>query len=278
MTELLKTVEIARFVQQGFLRFDELLDCEACGALLEDVRSGAHWVGMRYGMSLTNAWLEAPGLRRIFASARLRGIIESLLGPDAVYDHHFPHVSRPGDVRRDDLHQDAIHDAREFAFDIQLSIFPEDTPLEAGGTLIVPGSHLRRVHTGDISRYQNIAGQVQLVCKAGTVVVWHHNLWHSGRSNRSARERMMFKVRLQPRGRQYRCWDTSDIGDPEVGRLVAREHGWHGDDARMGAIGQIALFRYLSGELPAGDLPHYAYYSTRDPALITTSTGLPPSS
>ncbi len=113
MPALLKTVDVARFVQQGFLRFDELIDPSSCAALTGDVRSGRHWSGARYGMSLRDVWAEAPGLRRIFSGERLLGVIESLLGPDPIYDHHFPHVSRPGDVRRDDLHQDAMFDARE---------------------------------------------------------------------------------------------------------------------------------------------------------------------
>jgi hypothetical protein len=40
-----------------------------------------------------------------------------------------------------------------------------------GGTLIVPGSHLRRTNESDTGRYQNLLGQIRLTCPAGTVVL-----------------------------------------------------------------------------------------------------------
>jgi hypothetical protein len=264
MPKLLGSIDVARFVQQGFLRFDELVATRECAALLDEVRSGEHWQNARYGQPLSTVWSEESALRRIFARDPVRGIIESLLGPEPIYDHHFPHTSHAGSIRRDDLHQDAMFDRRPFAFDIQLCLFPQNTTLEMGGTLIVPGSHFRRVHTGDINRYQHIKGQQQIACKAGTLLVLHHNLWHSGRSNRSSSERVMFKLRLQPSRQQYLTWDWTDLDHPEVSRVVSTEHAWHGADARMGVLQQLALWRYLCGELPARDVPHYGQYLDRE--------------
>lgn len=62
-----------------------------------------------------------------------------------------------------------------------------------GKTLIVPGSQFHRVHEMEIGVYQNIVGMEQVSCNAGTVIVWHTNLWHSGRRNDSEKERYMFK-------------------------------------------------------------------------------------
>ena len=39
-------------------------------------------------------------------------------------------------------------------------------------------THLRIVSESGIARYQNILGQKHIVCKAGTVGIFHHGLWH----------------------------------------------------------------------------------------------------
>jgi hypothetical protein len=263
VSALLTSREVARFVARGFLRFDALLSPAACAGLLADVESGRHRAGCRYGMPLSDVWPEAAELRGIFSKPRLLGIVTSLLGPDPIYDHHHPHVTQPGQHPGENLHQDAIYDTREFAFDIQISIFPQETTLEMGGTLVVPGSHLRRVNESDIRRYQHILGQEQLVCPAGTVVVWHNNLWHSARTNRSSSSRMMFKLRLQPRQRQHRTWDLADLDDPEIYRILSQNEPWHGVDGRIEIMNRLALFRYLSGEGPGASSPHFGHYLDR---------------
>jgi hypothetical protein len=263
MSTLLTSREVASFVARGFLRFDALLSPTACEGLIADVDSGRHWIGCRYGMPLSEVWPEAAALRGVLAEPRMLGIVTSLLGPNPIYDHHYPHITLPGQHAGENLHQDAIYDPREFAFDIQMSIFPQETTVEMGGTLIVPGSHLRRVNEADIRRYQHILGQEQLVCPAGTVVVWHNNLWHSARTNRSSARRMMFKLRLQPRDRQYRTWDHADLGDPEIYRILSQNEPWHGVDGRMEIMNRLALFRYLSGEGPGVSSPHFGHYLDR---------------
>ena len=46
---------------------------------------------------------------------------------------------------------------------------------------------------------------------AGTVVVFHHGLWHCGRRNPSREDRWMHKIRLNPRVSQTRHWNTDDL-------------------------------------------------------------------
>ena len=41
-----------------------------------------------------------------------------------------------------------------------------DTPRQMGGTMFLPGSHLRRIHETFIGRYQNFVNQVPIACKA----------------------------------------------------------------------------------------------------------------
>lgn len=263
MKGLLSTKEVASFVARGFLRYDGLLTRDTCSSLLDEVASGVHESGCIYGMPLSAAWPKAPGIRRIFVLPEMRRVISGLLGDDPIYDHHFPHVSAAGRRHSDDLHQDAVYDTRRFAFDLQISIFPEATTREMGGTLILPGSHLRRVNERDIMRYQHVTGQEQIVCPAGTVVFWHHNLWHSARSNLSKSPRMMFKIRLQPRARQYQTWDLSDLDDPEVFRILGNAEPWHGVDGRIEIMNRLALFRYLSGKAPGPNAPHFGHYLDR---------------
>ena len=45
-----------------------------------------------------------------------------------------------------------------------------------------------------------------MVCRAGTLAVVHHGIWHCGRQNRTDRVRYMFKIRLNPTVRQLRLW------------------------------------------------------------------------
>ena len=95
-------------------------------------------------------------------------------------------------------HADAILDPRRAAFDIQLFFFFHETPREMGGTMVLPGSHLRRVNEAAIARYQNFVGQTAMDCPAGSLLVAHHGIWHCGQPNLTDRPRTMFKLRLEP--------------------------------------------------------------------------------
>ena len=121
-------------------------------------------------------------------------------------DHHAVHVRQPHGGEAQKLHGDAIIDIRPDAFDIQLMYYPQEVTLEQGGTLSVPGSHLRRINETDTGRYQNLRGQTRLTCPAGTVVLLHHGIWHGGRRNDSDQPRYMFKIRFNPTVRQLRLW------------------------------------------------------------------------
>ena len=150
------------------------------------------------------------------------------------------------------LHGDAIIDARA-AFDIQLMYYPEDVTARGGGTMLVPGSHLRQINEQDIARYQNLAGQVLLECPAGTVLALHHGLWHCGRRSHVEATRYMFKLRLNPRVEQVRLWDTSDLDRPEVlarvRETLSKPEPWYeGATARLEQVQRAALFRRLSGD------------------------------
>lgn len=282
--ELLPTVKMAEFVARGFLRFDGLVPAEVnevalaelrgdgtidCPAIDGDVTDGAvidraavpPLASKRYppGTPLSQCFAGSPGIGAMLALPAVRGAIASLVGPDPAYDHHAVHVRRAGEPSQP-LHGDAIIDTRA-AFDIQLMYYPEAVTKRGGGTLLVPGSHLRQVNEQDVARYQNLAGQVFLECPAGTVLVLHHGIWHCGRRTYNDAPRYMFKLRLNPQVEQVRLWDTSDLGDEptlhEVRGILAQREPWYeGATARLEQLQRVVLWRRLSGD-GGFDLPDY---------------------
>jgi hypothetical protein len=128
-----------------------------------------------------------------------------------------------------------------------LFYYPHDTPREMGGTMFLPGSHLRRIHETFIGRYQNFVNQVAIACTAGTLVVGHHGIWHCAQPNHTDQMRYMFKLRLNPTVRQTRLWNTNDIEDPEIARILFRDHRWYGSENRLEYAQRIKFWRFLSG-------------------------------
>lgn len=258
---LLSTAQMATFAADGMLRFDELIPPEINSAALRELEEGA--ISTRYehqGQPLAGLWPNSLGFGAMFRLPAVQGIIQSLVGPDPLYDHHAFHRVPAGHQEGQVWHADAMIDTR-LHFDIQLFYFPHDTPREMGGTMFLPGSHLRRVHESDIGRYQNFLGQHPAVCKAGTLFVAHHGIWHCAQPNRTAHMRTMFKLRLNPTVRQLRLWNCEgdEYCSPEVARILHRNHGWYGNDDRLEFVNRIRFWRFLTGD----DRYDASYWLTR---------------
>jgi hypothetical protein len=146
------------------------------------------------------------------------------------------------------MHQDSVIDFRENYFDIQLSFFPADTPDEMGGTFLVPGTHYRNVRTGEIRGYHHMVGKIWANCPAGTIYVWNTRVWHGARSNHTDQDRFMYKLRLNPTRPQVRLFDTSDLDDPEIGKILNTTHGWEGNDNRYELMKRVEAWRFVSGQ------------------------------
>ncbi|WOO43352.1 phytanoyl-CoA dioxygenase family protein [Rubellicoccus peritrichatus] len=249
-THKLSTKQMIDFVSNGFIRLDELVPEALCQEILEEVKNRKNKViWAEKDESVYHAFDQTTILGKLLRLPRMQGTIESLVGANPRFDHFATHLTPAGTRKGTDLHQDAEYDRRPHAFDIQISIFPTDVTEAMGGTLFVPGTHFRRVYVGDIRRYQNVVGQVQTVCKAGTVVFWHHNLWHSARSNLSDLDRYMLKLRINPSVKQERLWDTtSDSDSPGLFDVLQKELPWQGNDGRMEIMQRIKLWRYLTGD------------------------------
>jgi len=255
---LLTSQEVAAFVADGLLRFDGIVPPALCEAVLRELAGGGPpssfgagpaspargWAGT----PLADRFRDWPALAALVELPAVGAVIRSLLGPGALYDHHYAHVIAPNQRWSQPWHADAILDPRRTAFDIQLFFFPHDTPREMGGTMVLPGSHLRRINEAAIARYQNFAGQTAMACPAGSLLVCHHGIWHCGQPNLTSRPRTMFKLRLGPAGPQRLTWDTRDLHDPEIGRILSRDHRWYGHEVRLEIVNRIRLWRALTGD------------------------------
>ncbi len=258
---LLNSQQMAEFVARGFLRFDELVPAEINEAVMRDIDRQAI-KGAPAGTPLSQCYADTA-MRRMLDLPEVQGLIQSLVGEDPLFDHDAIHVREPNEGKAQGLHADSIIDLRAH-FDIQLMYFPHDVPLEMGGTLLLPGSHFRRVNEMDVAAYQNMRGQIAMVCKAGTLLALHHGIWHCGRQNRTDRRRYMFKLRLNPAVRQLRLWNTQDLEagyqsqreiytrgarDGGVQDILSRREPWfEAASGRLEIVNRIKLWRFLTGD------------------------------
>ena len=258
---LLTSKQMAEFVARGFLRFDELAPADINEAVMRDIDRQAIR-GAPSGTPLSQCYA-GTAIRRLLDLPQIQGLIQSLVGEDPLFDHDAIHVREPNEGKAQGLHADSIIDVRTH-FDIQLMYFPHDVPLEMGGTLLLPGSHFRRVNEMDVAAYQNMRGQIPMVCKAGSILALHHGIWHCGRQNKTNRRRYMFKLRLNPAVRQLRLWNTDDLdddyrapkaihsafpqGDDVQGILSRREPWFEQASGRLEIVNRIKLWRFLTGD------------------------------
>lgn len=283
--KLLTTNQMAHFAASGFLRFDSVVPPELNQAFLKEIghTDDVADIGEHYrrimgssaipvvpaGTPLNDAYPADSAIGRIMALPEVAGAVDSLVGGNAILDHHFLHITFPPSLTGRPMpaqhtHQDSTIDPRQ-AFDVQIMYFPHEVTPEMGGTRFVPGTHLRVVSEAAISRYQNIAGQQHMVCPPGTLLFVHHGIWHGGGANRSEALRYMFKIRLCPGERQCRLWDTGDLEDvntqhpifwlgegrdlEDVHTILTEPEPWHeADTGRLEYLNRIRFWRYLIGD------------------------------
>ena len=287
---LLSALDMARFVARGFLRFDGVVPEDINAQFLEEVGEapppvegrkvlgalGALFAGAAVpevapGAALAHVYPQGGAIRRLLELPVVAGAIQSLVGPDPVFDHHFLHVTFPpayyeaggGENVSQHTHQDSTVDPAA-GFDLQIMYYPHAVTREMGGTRFVPGTHLRKVSEVALGRYQNIRGQQHMVCEAGTLLFLHSGLWHGGGVNLSDRTRTMFKIRMNPSAPQVRRWDVSTLPDAPAQRpifyvkspqpetvesiLMTPEPWFEQDTGRLEFVNRIKLWRHLSGD------------------------------
>jgi hypothetical protein len=263
--QLLSSAEVARFTAHGFLRLDGVVPREMNEEALGVFTAGA-LPAVPYGTPVPVAFPEGSFARRLLELPSVAGALESLVGPHPAVDHHFVHTRPPHEGSAQPLHADALIDVRADAFDVQLMYYPQEVTAGMGGTLVVPGSHLRRTNESDTGRYQNLLGQTRLTCPAGTVLLLHHGIWHGGRRNDSDTVRHMYKIRFNPTVPQVRLWDTRDVDSPAVREELRRTFPWYEQaTARLEIHNRILLWRSLTAD-PGFDIDHWATRISNRPA------------
>ncbi|MDE0610189.1 MAG: phytanoyl-CoA dioxygenase family protein [Anaerolineaceae bacterium] len=258
---LLDSRQMAEFVARGFLRFDGIVPDEINRAVMDAFEAGGI-SSYSAGTPLAECYPEPSPIGAMLRLPQVRGILESLVGPDPRFDHHAIHKRLPNEGKAQGMHGDSIIDTR-LHFDVQLMYFPHDVPLEMGGTLLLPGSHFRRINEMEVARYQNFLGQIPMVCEAGSILVLHHGIWHCGRQNQTDRMRYMYKIRLNPTVRQLRLWNTDDLSDEtgahqpifageqrgDVQAILATMEPWYeAGDGRLEIVNRTLLWRFLTGD------------------------------
>lgn len=307
----LTTRELARFVADGYLRFDalvpesintpivaELVELEAVkrrqafaamglGAADDPAATAAY----RHPQSLTplsDCYPPPSRVGELLRLPRVAGIIESLVGADPLLDHDFVHLLPAGSRYRQHLHVDAVIDSCDPSFDIQLFYYPSAVAPGEGGTRFVPGTHLRRTRAEGVARYQHLLGEQQYSGPAGTLMVFHQGLWHAGQANPGTRDRWLYKIRLNPRVPQVRLWNLEDFeavhndardhtfAHPRadsVAQILRTMQPWQqGHESRYEQMERARLWRYLSGD------PHFDvdYYHTRIEGRTRANGGVSP--
>lgn len=293
---LLDSLDMARFVARGFLRFDAVVPDEINAQFLAeagDIPEPGQKMRRTYGELLAKSGIPevAPGtplgsaypqgsaVQRLLDLPLVKGAIRSLVGPDPVFDHHFLHVTFPpayhdaggAENVSQHTHQDSTVDPQA-GFDLQIMYYPHAVTREMGGTRFVPGTHLRKVSEVALGRYQNIAGQQHMVCEAGTLLFLHNGIWHGGGVNLSDRTRTMFKIRMNPTQPQVRRWDMATLPEAPAERpiffvkgplpqtvesiLTTPEPWFEQDTGRLEYVNRIKLWRHLSGD-PAFDADYW---------------------
>jgi hypothetical protein len=276
---LLTTSQVAQFVADGVLRFDALVPDELNERGVDEMRrlsaerlSADGMKPPHTGTPLSDCYPAPSAIGEYLRLPEIRGIITSLVGPDPTFDHDWSHHIPAGSTTGQALHVDAITDSDDPTFDIQVFWFPHEVARGEGGTRFVPGSHLRRVQASGLDRYQHIKGEERFAGPAGTVLVFHHGLWHAGQPNPSDSDRWMHKVRLNPTAPQVRHWDTGDLDNLQnpasdhffarmmpdsVAQILRAWHPWMGvTEQRNEQVQRALLWRYLTGD-ETYDVDHY---------------------
>ena len=263
---LMTSVEMAHFVSHGSFALEAVVPDDLSRRAQEVLDAGIE--GHPYGTPMGEVFPVGSFVRELLDLPTVAGAVQSLVGPNPVIDHHAVHIRPPHGGEAQNMHGDAILDPRTDAFDVQLMYYPREVSLEQGGTLSVPGTHLRRINQTGIGRYQNLAGQTRLTCPAGTVVLLHHGIWHGGRRNDSDHPRYMFKIRFNPTVRQLRLWNTDDIDSPEVLRELTTTFGWtNANEGRLELVNRAKLWRVLTGD-QGFDLDYYLTRAALRPQFV----------
>jgi len=146
-----------------------------------------------------------PLLWEVFTAPEVHAALQCLLGDGYLWHpHRRPHHNDPGSGAQT-LHKDS-HYGFQFhrshvPWWVMAMYYPQDTSSDMAPTSVCPSTqfyageeHFDARHADDASSVvdQWQSREVNLVCKAGTVVLLHNDIWHRGTANVSQTRRWMF--------------------------------------------------------------------------------------
>ena len=223
--KLLTDDQVREFITNGFLVLEPDVDAALHASIDEQVRCALEH-DLWYGNNIT---ARVPRIADIVRSPVVDGAVRSLAGPDyAFHPHRAIHHSTPvedksvvltpeveapklgkGSIAGSAWHQDAqspLSRARHHVPRYLIGFyFPHDTPAAMGPTRIQAGTHL----------FANPADPIDVVLpehvRAGTFMLVHFDMVHSGFPNRSDLDRNMVKlVFSRTRFPKSASWDHHD--------------------------------------------------------------------
>ena len=261
-TALLSVQQMAQFVIDGYLEFDDLIPDGLVEAVVSDLQETVDVSGLKNQFRWNQTdnphgfYEFSEAVRNVHMLPGVKAVLQSLLGPGYLFDHSAIHATAPHHRKAQNWHVDAggrrqlkYPNANPYTFDVLTAFFPHDTPDDMGPTLILPGSHIRGVLGSDTARYKNIRGQKRLSGKAGRIIFFHEALWHCAQPNRTDAWRFMFKIRFCPRVPQQQQFDTEGWDSEEIRRFLRKNARTHSLTGEWSAVTQIraSWWRYLCG-------------------------------
>ena len=154
-------------------------------------------------------------IREVLLHTEVAGVVRSLLGKNFLMPtgghHHLFEIPFVGQHWHSDGVSGSGYDFRE----IQCYYYPLDVSLEDGPTIVLPGSHGRAVNRDAIAHYGDLAGQVPLVVKAGTVVLTRYGIWHRAGPKVNSNRRSMIKFSYHRQSPPERDWVIESEEIPE---------------------------------------------------------------
>ena len=172
---LLDSKQMARFVAQGYLRFDELIPSELNEAIMEEIDAGKV-KAMPAGTPLSECYPEPSAVGHMLRMPELQGIIYSLVGPDPLFDHH---------IRADDRRRHRAERADQFSLGVARALRDQtkrrDERALRVGELVV-GVELPVVQGSDVEHADQVALDERLLNDIGLKRSEIHKMvWGGGR-------------------------------------------------------------------------------------------------
>jgi hypothetical protein len=247
--------DVARFVNQGYWLLEAVIPEQTNRAVREFIDGGREG-----GQNMFAQGLIEP----ITLNRDCLGVVRSLLGAGFEVPANY-HVHREGTSTLC-WHSDGISDRRHQLHHLQNYYFPQDVTETMAPTVILPGSHLRRVNREALAHYAQIRGAKLLTVPAGTVAFTHYSLWHARQPHRGGPPRSMIKYAYRRTAPPQRDWITDRDSVVDDGPFMSdRQPYVYEFEAYRERFVRRQLFNWLCGrgdDPVDGSGPHH-FHPTR---------------